>query len=119
MLTGLTRYRLGWRKKIVLQVSEWVRNIGKFPPAPGDEWRPVWRDATFQDVVALAEGSFSKDRPVARKMPPPPRPVVPQPQPFRRKYRDLRVPADPTLYDVGVEAAYPARADDWHDWSEM
>lgn len=63
MLTGLTRYRLGWRKKMVLQVSEWRRRFiaGHLPES--QPWIAVWRDATFQDVIDLAAQNISKDQP--------------------------------------------------------
>lgn len=77
MLTGLTRYRLGWRKKMVLQVSEWRRQfvVGRLPES--QPWIAVWRDATFQDVIDLSASQFSDAQPKtqsATSMPPPPKP---------------------------------------------
>lgn len=110
MLTGLTRYRLGWRKKIVLQVSEWVRTFtpGRAPWLDG--YKAVWRDATFQDVMDLEHRKFSAEAPKV-ELPPPPL--------LRRKFRDRPLPPEPTMYDVGMEAAFPLRVDDGHDGSEM
>ena len=78
MLTGLTRYRLGWRRKVVLQVSEWRRRfaVGRHPDY--QPWETVWRDATFRDVIDLAEGRISSDKPASPTIPPPPSPKVPR-----------------------------------------
>lgn len=63
MLTGQTRYRLGWRKKMVLQVSEWASNA--HPARVPSAWAyvPAWRDATFEDVLAIATGDIQKEAP--------------------------------------------------------
>ena len=76
MITGRTRYRLGWRGKVVLQVSEWKR-------PPRVVWSPpyipcieVWRDATFRDVMDISEGKVTPDRPNSERgipKPPPPK----------------------------------------------
>jgi hypothetical protein len=105
-LTGQTRYRLGWRGKIVLQVGIWYRSfeLGRHPDY--QPWVTGWRDAVFRDVIDLAEGRFSSKKPAETRMPPPPRP--------RKEWRDLppnctaapSAPkaAEPTLYNVGMAA---------------
>jgi hypothetical protein len=75
MITGLTRYRLNWRGKVVLQVSEWRRNAHWRIPPSGWGWVVVWRDAKFRDVMDISEGRVTPDRPqTERRMPPPPGP---------------------------------------------
>lgn len=58
MLTGNTRYRLGWFGKVILEVSEWRRRPTRCHP---DTWSWIedWRDATFRDVLDLAERNWA------------------------------------------------------------
>ncbi|WP_241301038.1 hypothetical protein [Burkholderia cenocepacia] len=58
MLTGNTRYRLGWFGKVILEVSEWRRRPTRGHP---DTWPWIedWRDATFRDVLDLAERNWA------------------------------------------------------------
>lgn len=58
MLTGNTRYRLGWFGKVILEVSEWRRRPTRSNP---DTWPWIedWRDATFRDVLDLAERNWA------------------------------------------------------------
>ncbi|MEX3915981.1 hypothetical protein AB4Y43_07010 [Paraburkholderia sp. BR10872] len=79
MLTGNTRYRLGWRKKIVLQAEYWywpplpVPGRG-FLPIGGRQYLRAWRDATFADVIAIERGEVQRDRPeTLDRLPPPPK----------------------------------------------
>lgn len=74
MLTGMTRYRLNWRKKVILQVSEWQRSFALGRHLGCQPWIAVWRDATFRDVIDLAEGHITRDKPASPMMPPPPKP---------------------------------------------
>lgn len=52
-LTGKRRHRMGWRKKLVLQVEityylyTW-QDHGK--PYGDESWRFAWRDATINDI---------------------------------------------------------------------
>lgn len=96
MLTGRTRYRIGFRKKLVMQVSYWaypwqfpVRIHNPFTPTPAGEY---WRDATVEDMQRIAAGNVFPDAPepkAARKCRPKPDaghvpPVsIPQPRPVR------------------------------------
>lgn len=49
-LTGKTRYRVGWRKRLVLQVQE----VRTFPTPYGDVERYLyWVDATIEDLQEL------------------------------------------------------------------
>lgn len=71
MLTGKTRYRQGWRGKIILQVEEYIGDVA---------WllTPKWRDATFIDVMSIETGEykiFTPDLPPPKKG----RPYIPQP----------------------------------------
>lgn len=58
LLTGNTRYRLGWSGKVILEVSEWRRQPTRSHP---DTWPWIedWRDATFRDVLDLAERNWA------------------------------------------------------------
>ncbi|WP_275523659.1 hypothetical protein [Burkholderia cenocepacia] len=58
MLTGNTRYRLAWFGKVILEVSEWRRRPTRGHP---DTWPWIenWRDATFRDVLDLAERNWA------------------------------------------------------------
>lgn len=97
MLTGQTRYRINWRKKMILQVEHWCRS-SSYPNPFRRTYSAHWFDATFQDVMDLETGKVSPTKPADECSYPNP--------PHRRQYRDLRErPAD--LYDVGMEAAYP------------
>lgn len=80
MLTGRTRYRIGFRKKLVMQVEYWgaVSRGGWLLPRQGQQWR----DATIEDMQAIERGEVSNDSP-SLAPPPPPRPHVPQPRPVR------------------------------------
>lgn len=116
MLTGETRYRLGWLGKIVLQVSEWQKGFSRLGPPP---WVAHWRDATFRDVLDLTEGRFSQSAPDPVNLPPPP---PPRSQALDRDLPPTRKPAPPmpavkaprdatevavrdaTFYDVGIAA---------------
>lgn len=73
MITGRTRYRLGWRGKVVLQVQCWERQwtAGRWPGAA--PWAERWRDATFRDVLDIAEGRVTPERPPVQRAPRPPR----------------------------------------------
>lgn len=96
MLTGRTRYRIGFRKKLVLQVSYWaypwqfpVVIRDPFTPKPAGEY---WRDGTVEDMQRIAAGDVFPDAPEpkpARKCRPkpgaghaPPNPI-PQTSPVR------------------------------------
>lgn len=99
-LTGQTRYRLGWRGKIILQVSEWRRGF----PGSGQidtPWVASWRDATFRDLIDLAEEKFSIHKPPHREIPPPP--PMPRTRPARREW-GAPTAREATLYDVGIAA---------------
>ena len=56
MLTGKVRYRIGWRKRLVLQVEYTTMAAG----GPGWVINPglvnQWRDATLEDMQAIAGG---------------------------------------------------------------
>lgn len=96
MLTGRTRYRIGFRKKLVMQVSYWaypwqfpVRIHNPFTPTPAGEY---WRDATVEDMQRITAGNVFPDAPepkAARKCRPKPDvghvpPVsISQPRPVR------------------------------------
>ncbi|HHL4079919.1 MULTISPECIES: hypothetical protein [Burkholderia] len=58
LLTGNTRYRLGWFGKVILEVSEWRRQAALSHPDTWP-WIEVWRDATFRDVLDLAERNWA------------------------------------------------------------
>lgn len=51
MITGKTRYRQGWRGKIILQVEESMGDVAWF-------LKQKWRDATFIDVMSIERGDF-------------------------------------------------------------
>jgi hypothetical protein len=74
VITGNIRYRLGWRNKMVLQVSYWARRfrVGHHPDY--EPWVEYWRDATFQDVIDLQGGKVEPKSPAQVSPPPPPRP---------------------------------------------
>ena len=97
MLTGKTRYRLGWRKKMILQVEHWCRS-SSYPNPYHRTYSAHWFDATFQDVLDLESGKVSPMKPADEYNYPM--------SPRRRQYRD----AD--LADVGMEAAFPRDAHD-------
>jgi hypothetical protein len=64
-LTGKTRYRLGWRGRVIVQVEFW--RIG----ARGVGYESAWKDADFRSVLDIAEGNVQSDRPSFG--PPPPK----------------------------------------------
>lgn len=67
MLTGRTRYRIGFRKKLVLQVEVWVHpalNYGL--RATAKPW-PEWRDATIEDMQAIERGEVQTENPGPRR----------------------------------------------------
>ena len=117
-LNGQTRYRLGWRGKIVLQVGVWYRSfeLGRHPDY--QPWVAGWRDAVFRDVIDLAEGNFSAEKPAPAKIPTPPRPrnarsglpSTRNPAPSMPEVKPARehTPAasfvEQTFYDVGIAA---------------
>lgn len=120
MLTGQTRYRLGWRGKIVLQVSVWQRRFARGGHPDFQPWIAIWRDASFRDVIDLAEGQFSGTEPISKTLPPPPiprghsaqnnlppsrmsAPPMPEIAPARAPTVD-RPSTEPTFYDVGIKA---------------
>lgn len=99
MLTGLTRHRLGWRGKMILQVSYWCR---KFTPgrAPWlDGYAVEWRDATFQDVMDLEHRNFSSSAPKVDAPPMPPTRRGAPPMPATKPPRDF------TDWDIAQAAA--------------
>jgi hypothetical protein len=80
-LTGLTRYRLGWRGKMILQVSYWYREFtpGRAPWVDG--YATAWRDATFQDVMDLEHRNVSATEPKVEGPRLPPTRRAPPPMP--------------------------------------
>lgn len=54
--TGETRYRLGWSRKVILEIEETCM-IGRATPNgfnyEGAEVRRRWRDATFHDLQEM------------------------------------------------------------------
>jgi len=62
MLTGQTRYRLGWRKKMVLQVEHWCRS-SSYPNPFTRTYSARWFDATYQDVIDLQAGKVVPSKP--------------------------------------------------------
>jgi hypothetical protein len=71
-LTGEIRYRLSWRKKVILQVGIWASNSHPMVPPSRWDWLVSWRDATFRDVIDLAEGRIAAEKPAPVLMPRPP-----------------------------------------------
>jgi len=63
-LTGKTRYRLGWRGRVIVQVEFW-----RFSRVSG--YQRAWMDADLRSVIDIAEGNVQSDRPSFG--PPPPR----------------------------------------------
>ena len=73
MLTGRTRYRIGWRKKLVMQVEFWGVSAAGGWIVSG--YSRQWRDATIEDMQAIERGEVSNDRPAwPGSLPPPPKP---------------------------------------------
>lgn len=62
MLTGKTRYRLSWRKKMILQVEHWCRS-SSYPNPYHRTYSAHWFDATFQDVMDLQDGKVEPTKP--------------------------------------------------------
>jgi hypothetical protein len=58
MLTGNIRYRIGFRRKLVLQVEH---EIPKETWMPGPVPRVWWADATVQDMQTLGSVSAKPD----------------------------------------------------------
>lgn len=70
MLTGRTRYRIGFRKKLVLQVEYWGGVFrGRYVPT---DYGRLWRDATIEDMQAIERGEVTIDKPQRFRRPPPP-----------------------------------------------
>jgi hypothetical protein len=63
MLTGLTRHRVGWRGRMILEVQVWRRAHVPGIHPDSQRWHAVWRDANFRDVIELAERTFSAEAP--------------------------------------------------------
>lgn len=73
MLTGKTRYRVGWRKKLVLQVEH--ANPLPWPHGFHYPGHVGWRDAAVEDMQAISRGEVMKGRPepkLSTGCPPPP-----------------------------------------------
>lgn len=79
MLTGLTRYRIGFRKKLVIQVEYWGGVYrGRYTPLDHDR---LWRDATIEDMQTIERGEVTIEKPSTMRRPPPS--PIPQPRPVR------------------------------------
>jgi hypothetical protein len=72
MLTGKTRYRLSWRKKMILQVEHWCRS-SSYPNPYHRTYSAHWFDATFQDVMDLQAGKTESTKPADEYSYPPKR----------------------------------------------
>lgn len=75
MLTGRTRYRIGFRKKLVLQVEVWYRPFARNPCTKTTPYG-AWRDATIEDMQQIQRGEVEPNRPEpeSRMTDPPPKP---------------------------------------------
>lgn len=76
MLTGKTRYRIGWRKKLVLQVEHSYGQRITAGERRGQIAGPYfgWRDATCEDMQAIERGEIHSVSSDGRPMPPPAKP---------------------------------------------
>lgn len=88
MLTGRTRYRIGFRKKLVMQVEEWVYPLARYAITLVEPYSR-WRDATLEDMQAIARGDIHADKPGPRRRysitPPPNRRPNENPRPTHKK----------------------------------
>lgn len=64
MLTGRTGWRMGWRKKLIMQVEYWAI---PFSMDPFRKVSPVreWRDATIMDLQVVERGDVEPEQPPA------------------------------------------------------
>lgn len=86
MLTGETRYRIGWRNKLILQVQVWRKPFATNSHTPVSPYSD-WRDATVEDMQEIERGRIAPNMPGPNTIPPPPPPrnnPIPQPNPVRR-----------------------------------
>ena len=55
MLTGKTRYRVGWFRKLIIQVEEMYNNADYRDPHDMGQTFPRFRDATVEDLQELQD----------------------------------------------------------------